>query len=183
MKIRNLIPILIVAASLTGVSASATPTPTPTPMSNPAASPGPYCKTASWSPEEYRFYGDKGTIVAKLANVPVWLSDRRIFLQVAQGDSSAHIKLYEQQKDGTFTVTEWTTKQPSRLLADIDDAIVANKGVNCVGEQVKGVLGKQLKERKVSHAVVVPAYPPEAFADSIEQTQGDFIGFVLIPLC
>ena len=110
MKKHTLIVTLIAAALLGGAANG--------------ASPGPRCKASSWNPELYSFYGAKDTIVEKLASIPAKLSERRVFLQVTQGDSSADVKLYEQQEDGTFTVTEWTTEQASRLLADIDEAIV-----------------------------------------------------------
>lgn len=172
--------VLMVATLSAGASAN-TATPTPTPDAG--ASPGPNCKVASWSPEEYRLYGDKKVIIHKLDKIPIQLSEHRIFVQVTQGQSTADVKLYQQQEDGTFTVTEWTTKQISRLLADIDDTIVANKGVNCVGEQVKGVLTKHLQQGKVLKAVPAPVSLQAAFAHSIKGAQGDFIGFVLIPLC
>lgn len=141
------------------------------------------CNYSSWNPELYSFYGAKDKIVAKLGNIPAKLSERRVFLQVTQGDSSADVKLYEQQKDGTFTVTDWTTRQTSRLLADIDKAIVANKGVNCVGEQVKGVLAKELKEGKVSKDVPAPASPEAAFAHPVKEATGEFIKSTVILLC
>jgi hypothetical protein len=141
------------------------------------------CAASSWNPELYSFYGAKGTIVEKLAKIPAKLSERRVFLQVTQGDSSADVKLYEQQKDGTFTVTEWTTKQTSHLLADIDGEVVANKGVNCVGEQVKGVLGKELEKGKVTNGVAAPASPEAAFAHSVKEASGEFIKTTIIILC
>jgi hypothetical protein len=141
------------------------------------------CNYSSWNPELYCFYGAKDKIAEKLANIPAKLSERRVFLQVTQGDSRADVKLYERQKDGTFTVTEWGTKQTSRLLAEIDRAIVANKGVNCVGEQVKAVLGKELKEGKVSKAVPAPASPEAAFAHSVKEATGEFIKSTVIILC
>ena len=174
MKKHTLIVILIAAALLGGASA-AEPVP--------SGSPGPRCKVSGWNPELYSFYGAKDTIVKKLASIPAKLSERRVFLQVTQGDSGADVKLYEQQNDGAFTVTEWTAKQTSGLLAAIDKEIVANKGVNCVGEQVKGVLGKELKEGKVSYAVAAPASPEAAFAHSVKQASGEFIKSTVIILC
>jgi hypothetical protein len=179
MKKHTLIGILIASSLVVRASAGTSPTPT----ASPVASPGPGCKAASWSPEEYRFYGAKDTIVENLGKIRVELSERRIFVQITQGESSANVKLYEQQEDGTFTVTEWATKQTSHLLAEIDKAIVANKGVNCVGEQVKGVLAKELGKGRVVKAVSAPASLRAAFAHSIERAQGDFIGFVFIVLC
>ena len=173
MKKHTLIVTLIGAAVLGGASAA--------PM--PEGSPGPRCRNSSWNPELYSFYGEKTVIVEKLAKIPAELSERRVFLQVTQGDSSADVKLYEQQKDGTFTVTDWTTRQTSRLLADIDRAIIDNKGVNCVGEQVKGVLAKELGEGKVSTKVPAPASSEASFAHSVKEASGEFVKSVVIILC
>jgi len=175
MKKHALIVTLIAAASLGGASVYAQyPSPTPTPLS---------CLNSSWSPELYSFYGAKDVIAEKLANIPAKLSERRVFLQVTQGDSGAYVKLYERQEDGTFTATEWATKQTSRLLADIDKEIVANKGVNCVGKQVTGVLAKALGKGKVSKAVPAPASPEAAFAHSVKEASGEFIKSTVIILC
>jgi len=176
MKRHTLVVTLIAAALVGGASASDLPSPSPSGPPYP-------CKASSWDPGLYTFYGKKETIVEKLANIQAKLSERRVFVQVTQGDSSADVKLYEQQENGTFTVTEWHPKETSRLLADIDKAIAANKGVNCVGEQVKGVLGKELKEGKVVNAVAAPASPEAAFSHPVKEAVGDFIKTTVIILC
>jgi hypothetical protein len=175
MKTHTLIVTLIAAASLCSGSAYAQyPSPRPTPLS---------CLLSSWSPELYSFYGAKDVIAEKLANIPAKLSERRVFLQVTQGDSGADVKLYERQTDGTFTVTEWTTKQTSGLLAEIDKEIVANKGVDCVGKKVKAVLEKQLVKGKVSPPPATPETPKAAFGPSIDAAKGEFIKSTVIILC
>jgi FlaG/FlaF family flagellin (archaellin) len=144
---------------------------------------GQRCAQSSWNPELYSLYGKKEMIVEKLGGLPLKLSERRVFLEVTQGDSSANVKLYEKQTDGSYTVTEWTTKETSHLLADIDEAMVSNKGVNCVGEQVKAVLGKDLKDGKVTNAVAAPATSNAAFAHAVNDAVGDFIKCTIIMLC
>ena len=172
----KLILTLIAAASLSGAwpAYAQVASPSPWPLS---------CLNSSWSPEHYSFYGAKDTIVEKLANIPVKLSERRVFLQVTQGDSSADVKLYERQKDGTFTVTEWKPKRTSRLLTEIDKAIIDNKGVNCVGEQVKAVLKKELGKGEVSPPAAAPETPKAAFAHSVKEASGEFIKSTVIVLC
>jgi hypothetical protein len=179
MKKLTLIAALIATAFVGSVSAE---TSLASPV--PGASPGPMCKVNSRSPEVYTVYGDKkDMIVQKLANIPAKLSERRVFLQVTQGDASAKVTLYEQQNDGTFTVTEWTPKQTSKLVADIDREIVANKGEHCVGEQVKTVLRQKLGKGKISNGVAVPDSPQTVFAPSVEQASGEYIKSTLIILC
>lgn len=166
MKKQTLVVTLIATALLGGASANAQ-----------------LCAHSSWNPELYSLYGAKDTIVEKLSKLPLKLSERRVFLQVTQGESSANVKLFEKQKDGTYTVTEWTTKQTASLLAAIDEAIVANKGVNCVGEQVKAVLEKELKDGKVLKGVAAPASSAAAFAHAVKEATGDFIKCTLSMLC
>src|SRR5437588_12624726 len=108
MKKHTLVARLIFTAALGGASAYAQATsPSPTPAA---------CNYSSWNPELYSFYGEKDVIVNKLGKIPVKLSERRVFLQVTQGESNADVKLYERQENGTFTVTAWTKKQNTPLL-------------------------------------------------------------------
>src|ERR1700730_2341504 len=144
----------------------------------------PACDDSSWNPESYCFYGEKAKIVEKFGNISTTkLSERRVFLQVTQGESKADVRLYERQKDSKFTVTQWKAKQTSRLLADIDKAIIANKGVDCVGEQVKGILGRELKGGKVSKEIPAPETTKAAFAHPVNEAKGEFIKSVIFLLC
>jgi hypothetical protein len=148
-----------------------------------AAETEPGCKASSWNPEVHSFYGTRDKILERVAALPVKLGDRRVFLQVTEGESGSHVKLYEQQKDNTFTVTEWATKDASQLLGEIDRVIITNKGVNCVGEQVKGLLIKTLKEGKVSTAVPSPESTTAAFGHDIKGIEGAFVRSTIAILC
>ncbi len=141
------------------------------------------CEASSWNPELYSFYGAKENVVDKVSDIHATLSKRRVFVQITQGASSAEVRLYEKQKDGTYTVTQWTTKDSSDLIATIDKAILANKGVNCVGEQVQSILDKQLKDGKISKSVPAPESPKAAFAHPVKEAEGEFIKTTVIILC
>jgi hypothetical protein len=106
-----------------------------------------------------------------------------VFVQITQGEAWAQVKMFELQKDGTFTVTEWEGKDTSRLACDIDKAIMANKGVNCVGEQMKAAIVKALNKGKVSDSVAAPETPAAAFGHSIKAAKGDFIKCAVIVAC
>src|SRR5262249_57085348 len=101
---------------------------------------------------------------------------------ITKGEAG-EVKMLELQKDGTFTVTEWQGKDTSRLACDIDKAIMANKGVNCVGEQMKAAIVKALGKGKVSHSVAPPETPAAAFGHSIKAANGDFIKSAIIVAC
>ena len=164
---RLTIIIPLIAAALLGDASAADPPP--------ESSPGPRCRKASWNPESFTFYGAKDTIIKGLADIPVTLSDHRLFFQVTQGESDTDVKLYEQGKDGTFTVTEWTTRQASQLLSDVNKVIIANKGVNCVGEQVKSILSKSLEKGKVTEGVAAPVSTEAAFSHAVKEAEGSYL--------
>jgi hypothetical protein len=178
MKKHTLFSTLTFAALLaSGWAYAQSPTPSPTITENRE------CRTSSWNPELYTFYGTRDAIIEKLASIPVKPSERRVFVQLTQGDSGINVRLYEQQKNNKFTVTEWTGKQVPGLQPDIDAAIIANKGVNCVGEQVKKVLLDELHQGKVKEEVPAPASPEAAFAHPVKDATGDFVKTTIIVLC
>jgi hypothetical protein len=165
------------------VSPSATASVSPSPSAYPSPEGTDACNYQSWNPEIYCFYGAKENITEKISRLPLKLSEHRVFVQITQGDAWAQVKMFELQKDGTFTVTEWEGKDTFRLACDIDKAIVANKGINCVGEQMKGAIVKALGKGKVSHSVASPETPAAAFGHSIKAAKGDFIKAEVIVAC
>lgn len=162
-------------------SATALVNPSPSPAGSPGG--GDACNYQSWNPEIYSFYGAKENITEKVSRLPLKLSEHRVFVQITQGEAWAQVKMFELQKDGTFTVTEWEGKDTFRLACDIDKAIVANKGVNCVGEQMKAAIAKALGKGKVSRSVAAPETPAAAFAHSIKAAKGIFIKSEIIVAC
>ena len=174
-----LLTTLAVVASIRGGFCQS---PSPLPSLSPLPTPPLACNFASWSPESHTFYGKKDFILEKIANLPVNLSEHRVFLQVTQGDSTGTVKLFERHQDGKFTVTQWSPPQTSGLLVAIDNVIMANKGVNCVGEQIKAIL-KELGKGTVSEGVAAPVSPAAAFDHAVKEATGDFIRTVLIFGC
>jgi hypothetical protein len=179
--------ILIIAtmsAAWLGSAFGEEPSPSPSLSASPSGSPTDACNYNSWNPEAYCFYGEKAKIVDKLSNLPTTkLSERRVYLQITQGESRGDVKLYEREKNGTFTVTEWTTPQTAHLLTELDKVIIVNKGVNCVGEQIKSLLGKELKNGKVSEGVPPPESFKAAFAHSVNEAKGAFIRSIVLLAC
>ena len=168
---------------MASVSPSATASVSPSPSAYPSPGGTDACNYQSWNPEIYCFYGAKENITDKVSRLPLKLSEHRVFVQITQGEAWAQVKMFELQKDGTFTVTEWEGKDTFRLACDIDKAIVANKGVNCVGEQMKAAIVKALGKGKVSHSVASPETPAAAFGHSIKAAKGAFIKSEVIVAC
>jgi hypothetical protein len=164
-------------------TSSATASATASVAPSPSASPRDTCNYNSLHPEWYTFYGDKDHVGDKVSSLQSKLSEHRVFLQITQGDKSATVKLFERQKDGSFTVTDWDAKQTGKLACEIDKAIMDNKGVNCVGEQIKATIVKALHAGKTIHSVAAPETPAAAFGHSIKQAKGDFIKSTIILAC
>jgi len=182
MKRHTLIVTLIASGSL-AVAAAENPSPSPTLAPSPTASPGPRCQQMSWSPELYGFYGKKQTVIDKLAQIPTPISEHRVVVQITQGHATGDVRLFEQQKDGTFTVTQWATRQSSDILAGIDKTIMDNKGRDCVGAAIKEVLTKKLGTGKTLEPLAAPGSSKDAFEPSIQAASGDFIKTVIIFGC
>jgi hypothetical protein len=121
-------------------------------------------------------------VLEKVGALSVQLSDRRVFAQITQGSPSGEVKLYERQKDGTFTVTIWSTGQSFTFLDDVYRSMFGNKGGNCIGKQVIAVLHEKLGVGKVSEGVAAPVSPAAAFRHSIKDASGEFIRSVIVIL-
>jgi hypothetical protein len=178
MKKDTRIAILLAAALLGGAPVNAqNPTPTISPIM------GRDCTQQSQNTEFYGFCGAKAVTLEKVEGLPTEIVKRRVFIQITQGSSSGEVKLYERQKDGTFTVTIWSTAQTSGVLGDVDKTMFENKGVNCVGEQVTAVLRKKLGTGNVTTGVAAPETPAAAFSHSIKDAKGEFVRTVVVVLC
>ena len=129
MNKRILLVTLLVAllGSTFAAEYSQTPTPTATPT-RPPPKPSGACRNNAWNPETYGFYGAKKTILEKLPKIPETapFADRRVFVQITEGESGVEVKLFERQDNGTFTTTVWTREKGGRLICDIDDRIMDN---------------------------------------------------------
>src|SRR6516165_1385109 len=102
------------------------------------------CRKASWEPEVFSFYGDPDAVSAKLKNFEMNLPDRRVFLFMIETTNAAQLSLFELAKESkggdTFHVWSWKGQSASDLREKATDTILANRGVLCVGEQIKSLV-------------------------------------------
>jgi hypothetical protein len=171
---------LIAAVSSIHFASAQSPSPTDSPESPPPST-NTECRLSSWSPELYSFWGKKEVVIDKLARIPTQLAKHRLAVQISQGDTIGDMRLFEQQNDGSFTVTEWSTRDTAAFLTKIDKAIMDNKGRDCVGEKIKAVLAT-LGKGKISTGVA-PTSQEAAFSPSVNEVSGDFIKSTVIFGC
>ncbi|MBY5831219.1 hypothetical protein HFN47_18995 [Rhizobium leguminosarum] len=127
---------------------------------------GPGCEEESWSPEVLTFYGDSDAIVRKLEKFEMNLPGRRVFFFSLEKDQEEEIVFFERASKDTHNVYTWKGKHSSKLADNIAHAILANKGIACVGEQTKAIL-KKLSNFKPEGPIPSPVSARAAFSHQI----------------
>jgi hypothetical protein len=143
----------------------------------------PRCYLSSRDVEAHGFYGTKEIVTDRASKLPVDLSDRRVFVQVTESGGKTDVKLFDQQKDGSFAITQWLKGKVPGLLDEIDRTIIKNKGIDCVGKAIENVLKKKLGAGKSIEPLPGPGSSKEAFTPSVQQARGDFIKTVIVFGC
>lgn len=141
------------------------------------------CKESSISPSVYSFFGTKDIIMQKITDQNFILPSRRIFVQITRGENSAEVKIFERKENGNYDVSKWTGPSIGDLYSKLNAVIFSNKGVNCVGEQVKAALNESLTTLEVHKDIPAPESGLAAFAHSVKDTNGDFIETDIYILC
>lgn len=99
------------------------------------------CAASSWSPEKFTFFGDAAIVTQKLGGFDLDLKHRRVFIVAIESPTGDRVTFYEQEGSG-YRVKSFAGEKVPELLASIDKEIMANHGVNCVGEQSKALFSK-----------------------------------------
>ena len=124
------------------------------------------CEAESWSPEVISLYGDEETIQRKMQNFEMDLPRRRIFVFTAEDSKREEVSFYERTAEDTVTVVHWTGDVQAGLHERIANAIIKNKGVNCVGEQTRAIISG-LPGAKTTEDVAAPVNAKAAFSHSL----------------
>jgi hypothetical protein len=172
--------VTVITAALIRVCLCQSPSPSPTASFT-------VCQQSSRDVEVYGFYGSKEIVLERVGNVPVNVSERRLFLQITQSGRTVgakiDVKLFEKQQDGSkFAITEWKNVKAPGLFDDIDRAITENKGKHCVGDAIKDVL-KKLGTGTPVTPLSVPTSPKDAFGPSVQDISDDFGKSIIILGC
>jgi hypothetical protein len=152
------------------------------------------CRKASWEPEVFSFYGDPAAVRAKLENFEMHLPERRVFMFMVESSKSAQLSLFElakdkdDKKDGKgnkdtdeFHVWTWEGNSAAELREKATDTILANKGVLCVGEQIKGLVQSLKPEDR--GVVPAPKTALAAFGHAIKGYDNQYIRLTVFLLC
>lgn len=146
----------------------------------------PGCKQQSWTPEVFSFYGDPAAVTAKLNNFDMNLPDRRVFMFMIETTSDAQISLFELAKDSKddkdmFHLWTWKGKSANDLREKATETILANRGVLCVGEQIKGLVKGLNPDDKGD--IPAPKTALAAFGHTINEYGSKYIRLTVFLLC
>ncbi|WP_158813445.1 hypothetical protein [Streptomyces rimosus] len=110
------------------------------------------------------------------------LTERRIFVLLTESENRAQIRFFEQVRGKEYAVSAWTGETLDGAGAAIGDTILKNKGINCVGEQVRGLLARFPMAAPTT--VPAPANARAAFAHTVRaHGEGTFTRATFALLC
>lgn len=124
------------------------------------------CEAESWSPEVLTFYGDQEAVLRKMEKFEMNLSGRRVFIFILESAGSSELSFFERATPDTYSVYRWRGRPQRDLVEKLNEAIIRNKGVNCVGEQSKAIL-KTLPGLEEQRDIPAPASARAAFGHQI----------------
>jgi hypothetical protein len=144
------------------------------------------CKEQSWTPEVFSFYGDPAAVAAKLNNFDMNLPNRRVFMFMIETTNDAQISLFELAKESKddnsmFHLWTWKGKSASDLREKATETILANRGVLCVGEQIKSLVKGLNPDDKGD--IPAPKTALAAFGHTVHGYGSDYIRLTVFLLC
>ena len=143
----------------------------------------PGCHYRSWTPEVFSFYGDPAQVTVKLDNFDMDLPNRRILMFIVETTNEAQLSLYElnPKEVDKFHLWTWKGKSARDLREKATETILANKGIECVGDQIKGLV-KGLKP-DVKGDMPGPKTARDAFGPVILGYGTEYIRLTVFLLC
>jgi hypothetical protein len=146
------------------------------------------CRNASFTPEVHNLYGDAKAVLAKVEKLDRVLKDRRVWGFIVETDNgSAQVALFKKANKGEEVCTVYTFSSDSGcgdLRTKLDQAILANAGICCIGEQANSILTKELGEQLHSQdGVPAPVSVLAALRHTVQQQGDHYIRVTLLLLC
>lgn len=130
------------------------------------------CAGFSWSPEVFDFYGNPEAVIEKIDGQKLPVTERRMYFLLVESAQGAEMRFFERVSEGLAAVFSWSGESAVELKSRIDRAVLSNRGVNCIGEQLKALIAEGV-ELNLEGTVPAPATPRAAFAHTIRNNGGD----------
>jgi hypothetical protein len=145
--------------------------------------PGPTfpCSTASFSPEVTTYYGDSGAVIDKIDNAQINVENRRAYMVLIETKDSAELAFFERHGKN-ITVRHWSGKTAGDFREVAAKLILENRGIACIGEQLKHVVIQQFHPENLGD-IPVPVSLRSASAHAIQQHGSQYMRVTAFLLC
>jgi hypothetical protein len=146
------------------------------------------CAVASFQPEAITLFGDSATVLEKLSNLKSELPDKRLYMFVAETAGKAEVMLFEKAGGQRWTesknvnVYRWAGSSVGDLREQISNTVLANRGIACIGEQVKSLVLRSLSTENLGQ-IPAPVTLRAAFAHNIKAYGNDYVRLSVFVLC
>lgn len=127
-------------------------------------------------------YGDAETVIDKLDGVEKDLATRRVFILTLEAKNAAEIAFYERTAPGRVTISRWKGAPNGDFHTAVNEAIIANRGVHCVGEQTKAIV-KRLPRLETESDISAPHTAKAAISHQIRAHDKEYLRASLYLLC
>lgn len=136
------------------------------------------------TPEEYSLFGKASDLQSKISAIDADLSKRKIFVVTIEDEDGTEAFLYRRgDEEGKMQLTHWVGLEKEGIRASIENAIVENKGIQCVGEQTKSLLDGLDAEPKDNESIQAPANLKAIVSHAIQARGESYVRLSLILLC
>jgi hypothetical protein len=140
------------------------------------------CAKASFAPEVVTFYGDSKAVLEKLDGFQGHLEERRVYMFLAETAGSAEVALFERADGTNVRLSKWQGKSVGELRDRISTATLANRGIACIGEQVKSLVLRTLPTENMG-VIPAPVTLRAAFGHNVNAYGSDYLRVTIYLLC
>ncbi len=145
---------------------------------------GPACARYSFEPEVRQYYGDSASIIKKLDQDGMGLTDRTGYILIVETAGSAELTMFERVtfENGLVKVSQWSGSSAGALREELTNLLFANHGIACVGQQSKALVKKKLHMNDRGE-IPVPVSARAAFAHLVKKYGGEYLRATVLLLC
>ncbi len=123
---------------------------------------------------EHILYGNSEAILHQMDQLSINLMERRVFALAVEGENRAELRFFEHAGDNSdnWNVYIWRAEDLQDVPSKLSQAIMENKGVHCVGEQMKIKFLSSVGDTEAAVASA-PVSARAAFAHTIKDVAQD----------
>lgn len=140
------------------------------------------CVWASFEAQVDSFYGDSAVILKNLKALPLDVRERRLYMFLLETKGRAELLLFERVDENNCNVWRWSGEEVKELKFYIEDMMLANRGISCVGEQAKSIIGEMVS-LKEEGSIPAPVSAYSAFAHTVKKYDNHYMRVSAFGFC